>query len=209
LDANHPDNYLSLSRTGKSEYVINKSVFFGYAKSTLTEDDALNFINEISELHPESSCICYGYMCGYSNQIQKYHDGHEPVGGKPILSAIKLKNLISTTCVVARYFGGTKLGVGGLARAFSSTASSALDNGQPSLFELGKELVITYDYLHDGKIAYLLENSKLEIDKKEYLDKISITIKIKNQYLDEFKAKLNTITSNNHTMTIAQEMYMC
>ena len=160
-------------------------------------------------MHPEASCICYGYVCGYQNQIQKYHDGHEPVGGKPILSAIKLKNLIGTTCVVARYFGGIKLGVGGLARAFSNAAVVALEDGEPTVYEIGKVISITYDYHFDGKINYLLENSTLVVSKKEYLDKINLKIDIMNKYYTEFENKLNAITSNSHSLKQIDEKYMC
>ena len=81
----------------------------------MDEKESLQFIEAIKSEHPLASVICYGYVCGYQSQIQKYHDGHEPVGGKPILSAIKLKELTGVTCAVVRYFGGVKLGVGGLA----------------------------------------------------------------------------------------------
>jgi len=209
LNAILPESYLSLANLGKSdELIISKSRFLGYAKTTLKEEDALIFIESIKSQHPLASCICYGYVCGYQNQIQKYHDGHEPVGGKPILSAIKLKKLIGTTCVVARYYGGIKLGVGGLARAFSNTAVSALENGNPSLFEQGKDLLITYDYGYDGKISYLLDNSNLLIGNKDYSDKIKLDIQIKNKYYDEFIHKLSSITNNSHNIKVVKERYM-
>lgn len=209
MDIKKPDSYLSLAKLGISdEILINKSKFIGYAKTAMTEDMALSFLAEVKTMHPEASCICYGYMCGYSNEVQKFHDGHEPVGGKPILSAIKLKGLIATTCVVVRYYGGIKLGIGGLARAFSNAAVSAIEAGNPSLYELGKEFTLTYDYHYDGKINYLIENFTLILGEKEYLDKVSVKINIKNKYYDEFIQKVNSITSNKHETKILEEKYM-
>ena len=210
MDANLPDSYVSLATLGKSdEIIINKSKFVGYAKMTSSEDEAIAFIEQVKAEHPMASSICYGYQCGYQSQIQRYHDGHEPVGGKPILSAIKLKNLINTTCVVTRYFGGIKLGVGGLARAFSGAAVEAITAGAPTIYEQGKVISITYDYLYDGKISYLLDNAILMVDEKKYLDKITINIEMKNKYFDEFMSKLSTITNNTHSIIITSEKYIC
>lgn len=208
--ANLPDSYQSLATLGTSdEIVINKSKFIGYAKMALTEKEALAYIDKVKAQHPLASCICYGYVCEYQNQVQKYHDGHEPVGGKPILSAIKLKKLIGTTCVVVRYYGGIKLGVGSLARAFSNAAVAAIQNGKPSLYELGKEIAVTYSYVQDGKICYLLENSELVIGEKEYLEKISLNIHIKNKHYDELINKLTSITNDTHNIKLIEEKYMC
>ena len=210
MDTKLPDSYLSLARLGISdEIIVNKSRFIGYANTTMTENEALAFIEEVKHKHPEASCICYGYMCGYSNEVQKFHDGHEPVGGKPILSAIKLKELIATTCIVARYYGGIKLGIGGLARAFSNAAVAAIEKGEPTLYEQGKEIALIYDYHYDGKINYLIENSKLILGDKEYLDKVSYKINIKNKYYDEFINKVNSITNNTHNLKVLKEKYMC
>lgn len=210
MDTNLPASYLSLSRLGKSgDIIIDKSKFSGYAKMALTEKESLDFIDWVRSQHPMASCICYAYVCGFGNEIQKYHDGHEPVGGKPILSAIKLKSLIGVTCVVARYFGGIKLGVGGLARAFGNAASSAIENGMPALYELGKHISITYDYIYDGKISYLLSNSILVAGNKDYTEKITTDIEIKNRYYDEFISNLNGITNNNQVINIIEEKYMC
>ncbi|MEX1376999.1 MAG: YigZ family protein [Eubacteriales bacterium] len=210
MNINLPENYMSLAHLGVGEELVtNKSKFIGYAKSAMTEEDAIAFLDEIREQHPLASCICYAYVCGYQSQVQKYHDGHEPVGGKPILSAIKLKGLIGTTCAVVRYYGGIKLGVGGLARAFGNAAISAIENGEPSLYELGKDIIITYDYNFDGKISYLLENSNLIVNEKSYSEKVEIEIQIKNKFLDEFLSKLNGITNSSHTFDVLEEKYIC
>jgi len=207
---NLPESFLSLAKAGCSgDIVINKSRFIGYAKMAMDEKESLQFIEAIKSEHPLASVICYGYVCGYQSQIQKYHDGHEPVGGKPILSAIKLKELTGVTCAVVRYFGGVKLGVGGLARAFSSAAAAAIDDGTPSLYELGKELEITYDYHYDGKVAYLMENSTLEAEEKKYYEKISVTVHIKNKFYEAFIGQLSAITNGTHAIKVIEEKYMC
>ena len=135
MNINLPESYNSLAHLGISEeLVINKSRFIGYAKFAMTEDEAIAFIDDIRSQHPLASCICYAYVCGYQSQVQKYHDGHEPVCGKPILSAIIMKNLTGTVCAVVRYYGGIKLGVGGLARAFGTAAISARNRAKSDAY---------------------------------------------------------------------------
>lgn len=173
----------------------------------MTENEAKEYIKKIKEAHPLASCICYGYVCGYGVQIQKYHDGHEPVGGKPILSAIKMKNLIGTVCVVARYYGGIKLGIGGLARAFSHAAIEAINNANPHTYMLGKSLKLSYDYQYNDRISYLLTHSIIDVISTEYLAKVNLNIQIKDINYDEFIHSLNAITNGNQEIKVIKTLY--
>jgi len=122
-----PLGYCALEREGVYEETINKSRFIGYASPALEEEDALSYLQEIQKRHPDASCICHAYVSGLSGAIQRFYDGHEPVGGMPILDAIRKRGVTGSVCAVVRYFGGVKLGMGGLARAFGNVAIAAVD----------------------------------------------------------------------------------
>jgi uncharacterized YigZ family protein len=114
----------------------------------------LTFIREISKQHQDATHNCYAYLV--AGQVQKQSDDGEPSGtaGKPILEAIKQKQLQQTAVVVTRYFGGTMLGSGGLIRAYSEAASLALEAAVPVMQQLHVELFLTIDYHWMGKIEH-------------------------------------------------------
>ena len=96
--------------------------YWAVSYTHLSEAEAKAALNRVRAEFPDASSLCYGYVCGVSGQLQRFYDDHEPVGGMPILDAIRKRGLIGCGCAVVRYFGGIKLGTGGLARAFGSAA---------------------------------------------------------------------------------------
>lgn len=203
-------SYQSVKKTSKTEeIIINKSRFIGYATHAMTEDNAKKFIDEVTDAHPEASCICHAYICGMNAQVQKFFDGHEPVGGMPILDVLKLKKLTATCCVVVRYFGGMKLGRNGLARAFSNTASHAINLARPSIYELSTKFILTVDYTFQGKLEYMLKNSVFEVGTTEFGEKISMEITAKKDKQDELDSRISAITNGNHSLKAESELYKC
>lgn len=106
--------------------LIEKSKFYGFSFLINSEDEAKEILSNLSKKYYDSTHICYAYVVGAK---QKCSDNGEPQGtaGKPILDCIKKKKLDNVLVVVVRYFGGIKLGAGGLARAYSNSASAVLD----------------------------------------------------------------------------------
>jgi uncharacterized YigZ family protein len=197
------------SESETEEIVITKSRFIGYASHTMTENDAKNFIESVSEKHPEASCICHAYICGMSGQIQRFHDGHEPVGGMPILEVMKMKDLTAITCAVVRYFGGVKLGVGGLARAFSNTAVKAIESAKPCTYHLSEIYQLSFDYTYQGKIEYALTNSEHKYGNINYLDKIIMDVVAKCGSKEKINAIISAVTSANHVLELKEKKYIC
>ncbi len=202
-------SYKSVKEQSETEeFVINKSRFIGYAASAMTEEEAKAFISHVHELHPEAACICHGYVCGMSGQIQRFEDGHEPVGGMPILEAIKMKGLTATACAVVRYFGGVKLGVGGLARAFTGAAVKAIDMAKPCVYELSEKYLMEYDYTYQGKIEYMLGNTHYILGKTQYTEKLSTEITVKLGEYEKLNAHISAITSGNHKIKLLEKEYI-
>src|SRR5699024_7098601 len=117
--------YYTVKYKGADEVVIQKSRFIGYVKRVESEEEAQNFIQEIKKKHHDATHNCSAYVIGENDQIQKANDDGEPSGtaGIPILEVIKKQHLKDTAVVVTRYFGGIKLGAGGLIRAYGGTTS--------------------------------------------------------------------------------------
>src|SRR5699024_3326970 len=121
-------NYYTVKKTGSDEQTINKCRFIGYVKRVETEEDAQSFIQSIKKKHHDATHNCSAYIIGDNDEIQKANEDGEPSGtaGIPILEVLKKKKLKDTAVVVTRYFGGIKLGAGGLIRAYSNTTAQAI-----------------------------------------------------------------------------------
>ncbi len=203
-------SFKSLKREGQSGLIeINKSRFHGYALTVNTEEEAHTFIREIAKRHPESSCICHAYIIGMSKEIQRFHDGHEPVGGMPILENIKMRQLTNVVCAVSRYYGGVKLGAGNLARYFSKAASQAIDDGVPSILKLSMRYRISFDYGFIGKLQYTIEHSPYIMQGIDYGEKAEMTVLVPNDGIKPFTDLINGITNANHEMEKLSDIYYC
>lgn len=108
-----------------SELEIKKSNFIGYLYEIKNVDEVQDIIESLKTQYKKATHICYAYVLNENQLIEKAFDDNEPSGtaGKPILNVIKKKNLTNTLIVVIRYFGGIKLGTGGLIRAYTKCAS--------------------------------------------------------------------------------------
>ncbi len=122
-------SYFTVKGSATSEFQEKKSTFIGYIKRVNTEEEAKNFVNEIKSMHKEATHNVYAYIVGENKGIQRYSDDGEPQGtaGIPVLEVIKKNDLTDVAVVVTRYFGGILLGGGGLIRAYSKGASSAIE----------------------------------------------------------------------------------
>src|SRR5699024_9992781 len=115
-------SYLTVKREGSDEVIIQISRFIGYVSRVETEKEAIDFIQEIKKKQHDATYNCSAYIIGEQDEIQKANDDGEPSGtaGIPMLEVLKQKKLKDTAVVVTRYFGGIKLGAGGLIRAYSN-----------------------------------------------------------------------------------------
>ena len=121
--------YLTIKENGEATIEIKKSEFICSLARTETEEEARAFIDEIKTKHRKATHNCFAYMIGLNDEIQRESDNGEPSGtaGVPILEVLKNLELHNVTAVVTRYFGGIKLGAGGLIRAYSNATSNAIE----------------------------------------------------------------------------------
>ena len=121
--------YLSVRGEAVTERIVEKSRFIAFVAHTSGEAEAKAFLARVRGEHPQATHVCYGYVADAIGNEQRFSDAGEPQGtaGMPILSVLKARKLYETTVAVVRYFGGIKLGAGGLTRAYSASAAEGCD----------------------------------------------------------------------------------
>lgn len=170
--------YYTVKPEGNDQIIIQKSRFIGYVRRVKTEDEAQTFIQEIKKKHYDATHNCSAYIIGEHDEIQKANDDGEPSGtaGVPILEVLKKQGLKDTAVVVTRYFGGIKLGAGGLIRAYGSTTSQAIKTTGIVKRQLMKGFSITVDYGLLGKLENILRNSEHILETINYLENVEFTV---------------------------------
>ncbi len=156
-----------------TEIVIDKSRFICQLQPVNSVAEFQNSLHEIQQLHPKASHHCYAYIIGISGETQKFSDDGEPSGtaGMPILNILKHENLTNITSIVTRYFGGIKLGTGGLARAYSSATKAALEQAQIVIKSEMQLCQLIVNYSIADKIKYFLQ-SHAKIKAIDYTENV-------------------------------------
>ena len=186
-------------KSAETEIVIKKSRFLSFIKRTESEEEAKAFIAEIKKEHKAATHNCSAYIVGRSALIQKADDDGEPQGtaGVPILEVLKKEELYNVAVVVTRYFGGIKLGAGGLIRAYSQGASSAVQEAGKAVEVPVVPLTVTLDYTFTSKFEHFLGTTDVSIVSQDYTDKVSYLLHIKEEGVDDIVNTLREITSNS------------
>ncbi|MCC4439522.1 YigZ family protein [Limosilactobacillus reuteri] len=184
--------YLTIAKNTTYEQTIKKSRFICSIARVSSDEEAQQFIASIQAANKKATHNCFAYMIGDNDQIQRESDNGEPSGtaGIPILESLKLAKIHNVVAVVTRYFGGIKLGAGGLIRAYSNTTTEAIH--QAGLVQRIKQAIlkITVTYaLHDLLLYYLKENN-LEVASEEYGVNVETSIYVNETDLKDIKEKL-------------------
>jgi uncharacterized YigZ family protein len=182
-------HYYTVKTTGEHEIVIEKSRFISQISRAETEEEAQEFIQAIKKKHWNATHNCSAYLIGENDQIQKANDDGEPSGtaGVPILEVLKKRSLKDTVVVVTRYFGGIKLGAGGLIRAYGKSTSEGLNTVGVVERRLVQIMHVKVDYTWLGKLEKELRASVYPIKEIHYLDTVEIEV-----YVDEDKVQVFT-----------------
>ena len=180
----------SIKNNISSTYIINKSKFICYLFKINNEDDIKNNLDNIKHEYKDATHHCYAYIL---DNIKRFSDDKEPGGtaGMPILNVLENNELDHILCIVVRYFGGIKLGTGGLVRAYTKSVTEALLNTEIIELKEGFKLTIEFDYDETKKIDNLLKNCN--IINKEFNDKVLYTLTITSEEYNLIKNQINII----------------
>ncbi len=172
----------------ESEKVIEKSRFLTYSAHVEGEEEARAFLAEIRKMHSLATHVCYAFIADKASNLQRFSDDGEPQGtaGVPILEVLKAKKLTETAVAVVRYFGGVKLGAGGLVRAYSSSAAENLDGADIRRLEMCQECTISTDYSGVDGLQKYLSTHTCSLLSTEYGEKVRFLVAVKKAESDAF-----------------------
>lgn len=189
------DTYLTIKEDGQAELEIKKSRFICSLKRIESEEEAKEFIQKIKKEHWKANHNCSAFVLGEQNEIQRSSDDGEPSGtaGVPMLEVLKKNEVMNVAAVVTRYFGGTKLGAGGLIRAYSGAVANALHEIGIVQGILQQEVFTTIDYSLLGKLQHYLEQKNLQVKDTQFLENVTLCIMVEEVHVfqDEVTDLLN------------------
>jgi uncharacterized YigZ family protein len=191
----NPFIYKSLSTTSTGLYKEKGSKFISYAYPCDSEETIKTILESIKKEHPQARHLCYAYKIGVSTTLIRTNDDGEPnnSAGAPILGQIQSYNLNNVFIGVIRYFGGTKLGVGGLVNAYKTAAKDAIENNNICTKELENELQIQFKYEDMSKVIQIIKKTESKINSQEINTICTINACIKLSKLNTFKTQLESI----------------
>lgn len=195
---------ITIKNNQKSVYEIKKSEFISYAFSVQSVDEANMFLTEVKQKHYDARHICYAYVV---NSLEKCSDDGEPSGtaGKPLLDLIKAQSFTNLLLVVVRYFGGIKLGAGGLYRAYLTAGKDVINICEKVKLIKAYQIVIEVPYENE---EFILNTLKRMSDKKltvNYYENVNVCFEVSAEKLEAVKEQLNML---NLKYNIVSKMVM-
>ncbi|MBO0994676.1 YigZ family protein [Bacillus sp. SD088] len=203
-------SYFTVKQRGEHEIVIQKSRFIAHLARVETEEEAQNFIQEIKKQHWSATHNCSAYLIGEQDQIQKANDDGEPSGtaGVPMLEVLKKRELKDIVVVVTRYFGGIKLGAGGLIRAYGGATSEGL-NAVGVVERIRTTLMhVKADYTWLGKLENELRGSTYPLKDIHYTDSVILDVYVQDADIPAFTDWITDMTSAQVDISEGEKVYL-
>jgi uncharacterized YigZ family protein len=192
------------------EIIIQKSRFIAHIKRAENEGEAQEFIQALKKKYWDANHNCSAYLIGENDHIQKANDDGEPSGtaGVPILEVLKKKKLKDTVVVITRYFGGIKLGAGGLIRAYGKATSEGLEAAGIVERRLVQVIHVKIDYTWLGKVEKELRESEYIIKEIHYLDTVEVEVYVNEDQVSVFIDWLTELTNGQADLKKGETDYL-
>lgn len=203
------NHYYTIEQDGQSEIEIKKSRFICHLKRITSETEAQNFIQSIKKEHVKANHNCVAYLIGEQDEIQRAYDDGEPSGtaGVPMLEVLKKRQLKNVVVVVTRYFGGIKLGAGGLIRAYGKVVSHGLNDVGIVERRLHTQITVVASYPASGKLENSLREAGYAIKDTLYSDVVSFVCLVDQEQLNLFQEKIVEWLNGQVTFKIEGAIY--
>ena len=184
-----PDNYLSIAAPTEGLYKDNGSRFISFAYPCKTSQEAEEIVKKLRKEYYDATHHCYAYRIGLKGDPWRANDDGEPSGtaGRPILGEILSKNLSDVLVVVVRYFGGIKLGVPGLIRAYKAATQEALDAAQTVVRTATVPVRIAFSYAQTDKVLKELRKRNIEDSDRRFEEECSLTAHVPLSMIESLK----------------------
>lgn len=194
--------FLNIANASQTELVIKKSRFICSIQRISSEEDAQNFIKEVQAANRKANHNCFAYLVGDQDQVQRESDNGEPSGtaGVPILESLQMAKLHNVVAVVTRYFGGIKLGAGGLIRAYSNVTTEAVHHAGIVQRIKQLQIAITVSYRQHDALLYYLKEHQLAVSNEDYGVNVTTNVFINEATAEDTIAQLQN--RFNHQLEI-------
>ena len=196
-------SYLTIQSVSEGIYKEKGSKFIAFAYPVNSETGIKTRLDELRKKYFDASHHCYAWILGADKKLFRAADDGEPnhSAGAPILGQIRSRNLTNVLVVVVRYFGGTKLGVGGLTQAYKAAAELALANAKIIEVELTESVALSYDYSASPEVARLVKEFDLLIKKETYDEAAKIETEVKLRLKENLLEKLSLLKATGTKLT--------
>lgn len=193
-----------------AEYEIKKSKFISNVRHVESEEDAREFIHQVKKKFFDARHNCSAWILGENGDKQKSNDDGEPGGtaGNPILETIKKNNLTNICVVVTRYFGGIKLGAGGLIRAYSHTAALGISAAKIIEMKTFQKISVTVEYNFLATVENFLRQKKISAANSDYAEDVTLTIFILPEEVENFLSELTELTAANFLSEVGEKILL-
>lgn len=202
------NNYTTISHNIQVKNTIKKNRFYASVKELKKEEEIREFLKKLKEQFPDASHHCWAYKIGINEQqIRQYSDAGEPANsaGPPILQAIEQEGLTNVMVIITRYFGGIKLGIGGLIRAYRESTLQGLQSaGRVEKYALREFILQGINYRELGPIIQAIESRKSRIANVSYDDKITVIAHLSESKQDWLNDMVKNISHGRVTIKTGQ-----
>lgn len=194
---------------GEAETELKKSRFIAHLKAAESEEEAMEFVNSIKKRFYDARHNCYAYIIGKDGDRVKYSDDGEPsqTAGLPIFNVLKESGVRNCCIVVTRYFGGTLLGTGPLARMYAEAAKLGLEASTIGVMRYGVEIKIDSDYSDGEKIRRYLEKEGISILNTFYSDTVSNIVRTGFEDYEKVVTDITGITASKAVIERIKDAY--
>ena len=202
-------DYLTIRTTGTHELEIKKSRFIADLGRISTEEEAKVFIAQIIAREPKATHHCWAYLLGDHDDVQRESDNGEPSGmaGVPILTVLQRNHLHNTIAVVTRYFGGIKLGAGGLIRAYSNATSTGIEATGVVKRVQQQALILTVDYANYDRLSHYLTEQNITVLGTDYATAVTVTIAVDLAAVNATQGAIQNLLSDRLTTQLGDIDY--
>ncbi|MFI6938940.1 YigZ family protein [Streptomyces sp. NPDC050418] len=203
------DEYRTVAREGVHETEVNRSRFLCALAPAATEQEAQDFIARIRKEHPTATHNCWAYVIGADGGVQKASDDGEPGGtaGLPMLQMLTRREMRYVVAVVTRYYGGVKLGAGGLIRAYGGAVGEALDTLGTLTMRRFRLVTVTVDHQRAGKLQNDLRSAGRDVRAMHYGEAVTLEIGLPDAEVEDFRAWLADATAGTAGLELGAEAY--
>lgn len=203
------DEYRTVARAGVHETEVNRSRFRCALAPAATEREAQEFIAAVRKEHADATHNCYAYVIGADAAIQRASDDGEPGGtaGVPMLQMLLRRDMRYVVAVVTRYYGGVKLGAGGLIRAYGGAVGEALDTVGTLTRKRFRLATLTVDHQRAGKMQNDLRATGRKVRDVRYGEAVTLEIGLPEGEVEAFRAWLADTTAGTAELELGGEAY--